>query len=888
MSTIHVKYGLEFKPELYRSNNRDAWLEAVGAELEKKGVSLQLGVNTPIEIKNTQDLKAFYQRYGSQPDQMAQDLGLQPGQNVQRYLRDLIQTLDDIVKPSSDVKTGTTLDLRPTSEMSKMLGLDDSSHRYASSRTGFGESTKTNKSVSVLGVMLSRDAVPVDPLAGQLYIDSATFSGQTLKTDRNNHEFEAVRRLGGMDKEQLIEFLRTERNGRPIVNRVRKAKDAEAFSIGYSGITMDKMRWDSEAHRVREGNPYVSLTVESGRLEANEQGEYEVQLGTDYNEDAYYDTKDFTLLNNEMSVRTRIRRDDPDPGNDAVRRILIQSKAGSSVDESGTKSAAKADIRKDSPTAEDVANLDADIRTGMSEWGWNRTSEPIEAIGIVHKDLAERGLLPTIGEHKDVLQLEAKAHVRSTRSRFHFNETSRQSTVSLFREAGEPNIKRVLEWVKTSQTLKPEDSEKLNKLGQSLLDKSVILERTQDALMALDPALKQNGVTLDTINQLWPDKEITSDKLDTQKRRVVADALKSTMNEFATLVDDLRRDIAGARGDGARGLNLTSEFVEYIKEKDTSTRSVTTIQPFLDRLDKELSGPNKQAFIDDFAQWAGDKGNKAILDAPDKEAAMGGLRKHLVNEQLDIIHRQLEASGTMGQTLWFDSARKAYADSSRSYGNFLIDTFDVSEMYKPEVWKTLTDAQKAGAEPVDPKQMFHATIVNEVQIELRSEEPFLKAIAAAEKILKSDRASVVMDFALAQGLPVIADQPASFAQWLGELQKQPTDQQKQVLDQLQTFASEKGSPLTFSMADLQKLDDSLFTADRQGQNYAAQAGHLDDLNMAQFVWSKMLGTQEYVANLRGRRVEQEAERAGFSGVKWENSEMSKGDTALTLLRDGNF
>lgn len=888
MSTIHVKYGLEFKPELYRSDNKDAWLEAVGAELEKKGVSLQLGVNTPIAISNTQELKSFYQRYTSQPEKVAQELGLQPGQDVQRYIRDLVQTLDDIVKSTSDVKTGTTIDLRPSSDMSKMLGLDDSSHRYASARTGFGEGTKTSRSVSVLGVMLSRDAAPVDPLAGQLFIDATTFSGQRLKTDRNNQEFEAVRRLGGLDKDQLIEFLRTERNGRPILNRLRKAKDAEAFSIGYSGVTMDKMRWDSDAHRIREDNPFVSLTVESERLEANENGEYEVQLGTDYNEDTYYDTKDFSLLNNEMSVRARIRRDDPQPGSDAVRRILIQSKAGSSVDESGTKSAAKADIRKDNPSAEDIANLDEDIRTGMSEWGWNRTSEPIEAIGIVHKDLAERGVLPTVGEHKDVLQLEAKAFVRSTRSRFHFNETSRQATVNLFREAGEPNIKQVLEWVKASASLKPEDAAKLNKLGESLLDKTAIVERTRDALIALDPSLQQQGVTVDTINQLWPDKDVTSNKLETQKRRVVADTLKSTMNEFATLVDDLRRDIAGARGNEVRNFNLTDEFVEYIKEKDSSTKSFTTIKPFLERLDKELSGPNKQAFMDDFAQWAADKGNKAILEAPDKDVAMGSLRKHLVNEQLDIIHRQLEASGTMGQTLWFDSARKTYADSTRSYGNFLIDTFDVSEMYTPEVWKTLTDAQKAGAEPVDPKHMFHATIVNEVQIELRSEEPFMKAIAAAEKTLQGDRAGVLMDFALAQGMPVLADQSASFAQWLGDLQKQPADQQKQVLEQLQAFASDKGSPLTFSMADLQKLDASLFTVERQGQGYETQSSHLEDLNMAQFVWSKMLGAQEYIANLRGRRVEQEAERAGISGVQWENAEMSKGDTALTLLRDGHF
>lgn len=891
MSTIHVKHGLEFKPELYQSHNRTGWLEAVGQELENKEIVIQLAAGgQTLEIGNTQELKSFYERYEAQPEQVAAELGLEPGQEIQRYVSDLVQALDDVVKSTSTIKAGTRLDLSPTSEMSKMMGLDDSSVRYASSRSAFADATKVEGSTSVLGVMLSREAAPVDPLAGQMFIDAATFDGQSMKSDRNNHEFEAVRRLGGLDKNQLIELLRSERGGKSILKRIRKAKDAEAFSVGYSGVSLDEMRWDSRAHKIREEIPFVSLTVESGRLIRDEDnGEHEVDLGTDYNEDAYYDTADYTLLDNDMTVRGRIRRDDPEPGHDAVRRVLIQSKIGSSVDASGTKSAAKADIRKDSPSADDVNGLDEDVRTGISGWGWGSNNEqPIEAIGVVHKELAARGKLPTIGEYKDVLQLETKAHVRSTRSRFHFNETSRSASETLFNNAGEPNIQSTLDLLEQSSELSPADAEALKSLGQGLLDKTAILERTQDALMELDPALKQDGVTVDTIASLWPDHHVTSDKLETKKRRVVADAIKSAYDEFAGLVDDHRDAIAGASTDAVQGFDMTDEVMEFFKEKEPTMRSKMTVKPFLDELDKKLSGPDKQAFLDEFAAWAKDNGKDELANAANKDEAVGHIRSNMVSEHLEIVHRQIEAAGTTGQNLWFDSARKAYANSSRSYGNFLIDTFDVSEFYTPEVWESLTDEQRAGAEDVGADKMFHAMVVNEVQIELRSEEPFMKAIATHEGAIQNGKAGIVMDFALAQGANVAADKPETFSTWLNELQALPQGELDAKLQELNQFAADKGSVLTLDSQALAGLDASLFTVANQGQDYAIHGQHVDDLDMVNFVWGEMLGAQEYIADLRGRRVKNEAERAGFDDVEWENSTLSKGDTALTLRRDGSL
>jgi hypothetical protein len=884
--SIHIKYGVEFRRDLYQSNDRAPWLEAVGQELQDRGVSLRLGEgSSAFQVRNAGDLKRFYDKYESNPEQVAREIGLEPGQDLQRYVADLVQALDDIVKDTSGVKRGDTVDLRTGGDLSKLLGLEDAGRRYASSRTEFGKTAPAEGTMNVLGVMLSRHA---DPLAGQMYIDPTTFEGKSFKSDRNSLEFEAVRRLGGLDKGEMLELLRKEVNGRPVLRRMRKAKDAEAFSIGYDGISLDEMRWDSRAHSIREKSPFVSLTVESGRLEKDEDdGEYEVGLGTDYNEDAYYDTDNFTLLNNDMSVRGRIRRDDAVPGADGVRRVLVQSKIGSSVDENGMKFAAKADIRKDGPSAEDIAGLDEDVRTGTSGWGWGANNEqPIEAIGLVFNELKERGQLDEIGGRKDVLQLKPKAHVRSTRSRFHYNETERNDSVRFFQKTGEPNIREALEFLGASENIDANDKAALQSLGEGILDRSVFVEACAEKLAAIDPNLSVADVNADTINALWPDKSVTSSKMETQKRKVVSEAIKTAFDDFAVKLDDSRRDIANSGGRENRPFRLTEDVIEFMKSKDAGSRSTMTVKPFMERFDKELAGPNRDAFVEELAVWLKDeKGESALFDAADKDKALGSIRGDMVSEHLEIMHRQIEASGSMGKNLWFDSARKAYAGNERQWGNFLIDTFDVSEFYTPEAWDKLSPEEKAGAEDIDPSKMYHAEIINEVQIELRYEKPFVEAKDKARSALQGAQAGLMMDFTLANGMDVVADKPETFGNWLTEFKSQPQDQQQEVLQQLNAFAEDRGSAVRFSAEELSELPQSLMTTGRQGQDTAGHSQLVEDMEMTTFIWDELSGMQERMADLRGRRVRREAERAGYDGVSWEVSDLSKGDRALTLIQD---
>lgn len=889
MSTIHVKYGLEFRPELYQSRDRGDWLQAVGEELEKKGVSLTLGEgNQSFSVSNGAELTAFYREYESDPQGTAAKIGLEPGRDLQRYVSDLVQALDDIVKDTSALKAGQSIDLRTSGELSKMLGIDDAGHRYASSRTDFGGSAPAEGAMSVLGVMLSRHAAEVDPLDGVPHMNASTFDGANLKSGRRSQEYEAVRKLDGLNKDELIGMLRSERGGRSILNRMRKAKDAEAFTLGYSGIDIDEMRWDSRAHSIRETNPFISLTVEPNQLEMDEgNGVHEVNLGNDYFEDAYYDTDNFDLLNNDMSVRARVRRDDPTPDVSGVRRVLIQSKIGSNVDEDGVKFAAKADIRKDSPTADDIATLDEDVREGMSSWGWG-SDQPIEALGLVYNKLNEADALQDVGDHQGVLQIEKKAHVRSTRSRFHFNLTDKGSMQNLFDKIGQPNIEAALELAKASTDMEPDVAAKMEALGQGILDRSVFVDQLKDKLAALDPNLEPQDVTADTINALWPGRSVSGNKVKTLQQEVLVDAIDKTFHDFAELLDDQRNRIAGSRGSAMEPFEITEDVITFMKGKFPSMLSKQTVKPFIDKLDSELSGPNKDAFLQELATYMKDEGNDSLASAGNIDEAIGNVRKDMVSEHLEIVHRQIESAGSMSKALWFDNARNTFAGvSGSSWSNFLIDTFDVSEFYTPEAWEALTPEEKAGATDVSADKMFHATLVNEVQIELGYEKPYTDAVAKANQQISDAMAGMMMDFAMDTGRPGIeANKPASFEAFRQELLAMPAAEQETLLGEMNAFAAAKGSPLTFDVEHITNFAESQFTTRFQGRDTSGHAMLMKDVEVNSFIWDKLLDMQESIADLRGRRVKREAERAGFDDVDWSSAALSKGDTAISMIKDG--
>src|SRR5262249_13090070 len=145
---------------------RTDWFKAVGDELANRQLAVKISPATT--VTNGDQAVALYNRFLNDKAALATELALPQGTTLQRYLSDLTQALDDAVKSTSDVK-GTTLDLTPTSDLSKLLGLDRLDAPYASPKTPFGASP-ADKVFHVGGVEVSHHDSQWDPLQGQVYI----------------------------------------------------------------------------------------------------------------------------------------------------------------------------------------------------------------------------------------------------------------------------------------------------------------------------------------------------------------------------------------------------------------------------------------------------------------------------------------------------------------------------------------------------------------------------------------------------------------------------------------------------------------------------------------------------------------------------------------------
>lgn len=888
MTTLHIKRGIEFQRDLYNSRDRRDWLQAAGQELEKRGATLKLGAGTSaITLKNASDLLYLYEKYQKDPKASAQSLGIPEGRPLHDFIADLVQALDDVVKPTSSLQSGDVVDLSTSGALAKTLGLTDQQVRYGSLRTEFGKTAPPAGTMNVLGVRLARvEASVANPLHGVPFMDATTFGGTRSTTGRNSLEYEAVRKLEGIEPQELVNLMRSERGGRSILARARKPEYAEAFSVGYAGVGLDEMRWDRDAVEVRAKNPYVSLTVESGRLEKDENDKrFEVSQGTDFFWDRYYVAQDparpghDALLENDMMVRARVRYDEAG----TVRRILVQSKTGTEIDENGVKSAGKADVRRDSPAESDILNLDKMTRSGTANWSWMNQKTPIEAMEMVYGELRDKGELASVGPLKDVLLLDVGAHVFSVRSRYHLNETNASAQLTMYQECM-ARAQEAVELVKTaSDALPAEEKKALVQLGEQVLDHSLLLTRTQEKLAQLAP-----GTTVDLalIEKLLPSQARSSSKTECLQRRVVAETLAELTAELGEKVYDSRRAISGDRSPDARQYDMEEEFMDFVRGRDPALAFKQTPAAFLQKLDDVAKSPEKEAFFQEFGAWLKTEHSESrFAEAPDLDAAIAGLRKNLVREHIEVLSRQVGYAGVMAKSLWFDDARRTFANSFPTTGNFLIDTFDFVSDIKPAAWDALDAAQKDGRQPIPADQIYHADVVAEVQIELGYEKPYLTAIAKAKTALHEARAGLFMDFALSDAANgCVSDKPETFVALQQKWLALPQEQQSAELERLNAFAKAMGSPLSVDADGLRRFSTETFRAELQHQPGAGHADLVRDLEMNQWIWSTLVTAQESIAEMRGERIVREAERAGHNDVSWVNSDMSKGETALRALR----
>jgi hypothetical protein len=106
------------------------------------------------------------------------------------------------------------------------------------------------------------------------------------------------------------------------------------------------------------------------------------------------------------------------------------------------------------------------------------------------------------------------------------------------------------------------------------------------------------------------------------------------------------------------------------------------------------------------------------------------LRRQLELESLKISKSMIESGGTSARGLWLEQAREFHVPASdRPFGNFLIDTIDMTEVVTPGAWASLDPAVREDVDlPLPSDAVEEAFLVNEVQIELELERPYLERI----------------------------------------------------------------------------------------------------------------------------------------------------------------
>jgi hypothetical protein len=889
MSTIHVQRGVQFKPELYKAKDRGEWFKSMGAELATRKLTITVGPG--IEIKNADDAVNLYKRYQSDKAGLAAAIALPAGTTIENYVADLIQALDDCVKSTTNV-TDKKLDFGPTSEMGKLLGMDSKS-TYASKTTQFG-GAPAGQTFSVLGIQMSKAAAPVDPLKDKVFMDATTFAAMpSYQWARDSVELETVKGVSGADPMALLDALRTANSaGKTTYQKLRKNPVNEAFTVGYQGIPLDEVKWDSAAHAMREKNKFVSLTVESGRFDADPAtGLRAVSLGTDKMDDTYYDTGKNDLLKNEYEVRARARWDT----DTEIRRILVGVKANTTIDEFGLKRCDKVDVRNDGAKPEEIAALDTDTRSGKTHWGGRE--EAVKPLKGLYDGLNAKGVLPDIGGHKGVLMLEPKIHVRSVRSRFHLNETDLSSMQKMYKDCSTPRLQAVLDQAaKVKGTLTGADLKSVTDLEAAttaLMDNSAVAKAAEKALKELDPAMTVNA---DAIKALLPDLNRSSysggasDQLTIDKKRVVASAVDQAFHAYATQLDGARRALCGAQDRALE--NHPPFYMEYAQSLDKGLLNKTTYDAFLGRFDQVAAKPAADQAADlkgfnDFCAKQKSDGNKDYKDfKPLDDKAFAALRPQLLNEVVRVNERQLEAAGSMANALWFDEARAFYVPgSTRNTGNFLIDTMDYSEYVKHADWEAIPADQRTPKNQIPREKIFNCTLMNETQIELGLEKPYLDRMTKLSTDIHTDQASLVMKYLAANNAPGL--NPADGASYIAAFQainKLGKPELTAELAKINAFLVAQKSGLEPLKAEtLGRMEASMFTPTNRDRAVRTDASTERALAGARFVFEQYRDIQEDIVKAKGERVLKVLKDSGLNGLDWKQTPDSKGNMGLKML-----
>ncbi|MBK7859210.1 MAG: hypothetical protein IPJ65_11430 [Archangiaceae bacterium] len=628
MTTVNVKRGIEFKPELYAKSNHTEWLDAVGKELEAKGISLTVGDGANKKVVND---AATLQAAMKELTAAAKASG---SKNLQAYLTDLTQAIDDVVKPDSEVAKGDQFDFSLGSPIAVNLGISDNTRtNYASTvTTPFGKASKTKPVATMVidGVTFqTKKGAPQPPgpdidLSKIPHLSAEKLKGTAPAYGRAGVEYEDTLTATKVSKNQAVEAAAG------ALTDTMRSKSAVGLSLGNS-VPLDEMMWDSDGHAMRMNNPYVSYTLDSRSIEVNPNtGQPRVAIGRDFFWDGFMAKRDLTtgklskaMQNAHMMYRFRIRYgSDKDPIEGT--RVLVGMKLDKIIGPDGTPQGKKVDSRADSGVTQAVLDsMESVAITGKQTW---QSGQIAPATVEVFRTALGAGITDDIGGEHDVLTLEAAAYARQIRGRFHVNETSSQALKTAIAQAGQPKLDELTKLISEAadwpaQGDLPSKAQLLAQ-AQAITDKSAIVKAATDAVKKLDPSL---NVDVALVTKYAPDQAVATVK-DSRIQQAVAEATSNVLMDFSAKVDDLQRNIAGNTDRAVRDAGGAEDVRDFFKQK-------AAVASFMARADlnKATSGavPGQPATYTAYAQ--------KVIAMPD------GKEKTDLLQSMGIGVRQLQA-----------------------------------------------------------------------------------------------------------------------------------------------------------------------------------------------------------------------------------------------------
>lgn len=574
MPSITVKRGVQFRPDLFAKSDRNPWFDAVGKELETRGVSLKIGEGANAKVvKDGASLKAAMKELQAQATAANQPL--------RAYVADLVQAMDDVVV-GGKVKPGDVFDFSKGSGLAKALGMDDTNRsNYAATTTEFGKAAKLKPeaSLAIDGVTLQIVEPQVIDLSTVPHMSAETFKNAPVTYGRDGEEVEDTRVITGLTKDETVALANN------ALNDLQRPRAVAGLTVGV--VPLEEMSWESDAHALRRANPYVSFTLDTRSYEVNpNNGQPRVAIGRDFFFDTFMAKKDLKtgkltkdLQKAELMYRTRIRYgSDKDPF--AGTRVLIGMKEGTAIDASGTKHARKIDSRTDSANQEIFDTLTNSAATGKlgQAWGSWSANNVAPAAASVYRAAVQKGITDNAGGETGVLALEPGAVARQIRGRFHLDETDQSALVSSFQQAGEPRIKELSDLIAAAPDWAASNGQpskaELSAKAAGLLDRSAIVGAATEGLKKLDPTLTVDKALID---RLWPGQPISS-KQDAKLQRVVADAIRGQYDGFAENVDQLQRNIGGNTDRTVRDAGGANDVRDFLRTKAAVSRFMSAAE----------------------------------------------------------------------------------------------------------------------------------------------------------------------------------------------------------------------------------------------------------------------------------------------------------------------